>query len=39
MHQVSTDASFRLVVLGHLSADEQVSHNSRPNLSQVEAPS
>ena len=25
MHQVSTDASFRLVVIGSLSADEQVS--------------
>ena len=28
MHQVSTDASFRLVVLGSLSADEQVSQLS-----------
>ena len=37
MHQVSADASFCVVVLGSLSANEQVP-NFSPNLNQAEGP-
>ena len=37
MHQVSADASFYVVVLGLLSANEQVP-NFSPNLNQAEEP-